>query len=106
MAEKPIANGPPRKGNAGRGSEYTIDLNTFSQHLQALYTHWHQNKDELWGSANVLAIATPPPSEDLRYLKSSSLNIWLLGYEFPEMVMVFGSQEYSFSMQSKESILA
>ncbi|KAI3445461.1 hypothetical protein Pfo_002126 [Paulownia fortunei] len=106
MAEKRNVNGPPANGNASGGNAYTIDLNTFSRRLQALYTHWRLHKDEYWGSSNVLAVATPPPSEDLRYLKSSALNIWLLGYEFPETIMVFGEKHiYFLCSQKKASLL-
>ncbi|CAI9765250.1 unnamed protein product [Fraxinus pennsylvanica] len=61
--------------------------------------------DDLWGSADVLSIATPPPSEDLRYLKSSALNIWLLGYEFPETIMVFGDKHIHFLCSQKKATL-
>ncbi|XP_022872909.1 LOW QUALITY PROTEIN: FACT complex subunit SPT16-like [Olea europaea var. sylvestris] len=105
MAEKHSANGPPANGKSVGGNAYTIDLTTFSQRLQALYTHWRQHKDELWGSADALAIATPPPSEDLRYLKSSALNIWLLGYEFPETIMVFGDKHIHFLCSQKKATL-
>lgn len=33
----------------------------------------------LWGGAEALAVASGPGSEDLRYLKSSALQLWLLG---------------------------
>lgn len=103
MADKRSA---PVNGNASGGNSYTIDLNTFSKRLQALYTNWRQHKDDLWGSADVLVVATPPPSEDLRYLKSSALNIWLLGYEFPETIMVFGDKHiYFLCSQKKASLL-
>uniref|UniRef100_A0A6N2LUJ3 FACT complex subunit n=1 Tax=Salix viminalis TaxID=40686 RepID=A0A6N2LUJ3_SALVM len=59
----------------------------------------------LWGSSDVIAIATPPPSEDLRYLKSSALNIWLLGYEFPETVMVFMKRQIHFLCSQKKASL-
>ncbi|CAI9770205.1 unnamed protein product [Fraxinus pennsylvanica] len=105
MAEKRSANDPPANGKSVGGNAYTIDLTTFSQRLQGLYTNWRQHKDELWGSADALAIATPPPSEDLRYLKSSALNIWLLGYEFPETIMVFGDKHIHFLCSQKKATL-
>ncbi|GER46967.1 FACT complex subunit SPT16 [Striga asiatica] len=87
-------------------SVYTIDLNTFTKRLQALYANWREHKNELWGSSNYLVVATYPPSEDLRYLKSSSLNIWLLGYEFPETIMVFGDKQiHLLCSQKKASLL-
>lgn len=100
MPEKPNTNGAPANANT-----YTIDLDTFSKRLQALYAHWHRHKDELWGNADVLAVATPPSSDDLRYLKSSALNIWLLGYEFPETIMVFGDKEIHFLCSPKKASL-
>ncbi|XP_022862187.1 FACT complex subunit SPT16-like [Olea europaea var. sylvestris] len=105
MAEKRSTNGLPANGNSVGGNAYTIDLNTFSQRLQALYTHWRQHKDDLWGSADTFSIATPPPSEDLRYLKSSALNIWLLGYEFPETIMVFRDKHIHFLCSQKKATL-
>ncbi|KAL7237954.1 hypothetical protein ACSBR2_004120 [Camellia fascicularis] len=45
--------------------------------LKMLYSHWNEYNNDLWGASEVLAIATPPPSEDLRFLKSSALNVWL-----------------------------
>ncbi|KAL3843575.1 hypothetical protein ACJIZ3_000978 [Penstemon smallii] len=106
MAEKRNVTAPPANGNASSGrNAYAIDLNTFSVRLQALYTNWRQHKDDYWGSADVLAVATPPPSEDLRYLKSSALNVWLLGYEFPETIMVFGEQHIHFLCSQKKALL-
>ncbi|KAK6159772.1 hypothetical protein DH2020_003153 [Rehmannia glutinosa] len=105
MPEKRNVSGPPANGSASGGNTYTIDLNTFSRRLQALYAHWRRHKDEYWGSSDVLAVATPPPSEDLRYLKSSALNIWLLGYEFPETIMVFGDEHIYFMCSQKKASL-
>lgn len=98
-------NGLPAKANVSGGSTYTIDLDTFSRRLQALYKHWQQHKDELWGSSDVLVVATPPPSNDLRYPKSSALNIWLLGYEFPDTIMVFGEKNIYFISSGKKASL-
>ena len=85
---------------------YTIDTTTLFRRLQSLYSHWREHRDELWGSCNAFAVATPPPSEDLRYLKSSALNIWLLGYEFPETIMVFSEKQIHFlCSQKKVSLL-
>ncbi|XP_051119203.1 FACT complex subunit SPT16-like [Andrographis paniculata] len=105
MPEKPNTNGASANANASSGNAYAIDVNTFSKRLEALYAHWRKHKDEFWGSADVLAVATPPPSEDLRYLKSSALNIWLLGYEFPETIMVFGDKHIHFLCSPKKAEL-
>ncbi|GAA0138221.1 chromatin/chromatin-binding, or -regulatory protein [Lithospermum erythrorhizon] len=105
MGEKKNGHAPPTNGNTAGGSQYSIDLNTFSRRLEALYTHWHDHRDDLWGSSDVLSISTAPPSEDLRYLKSSAMNIWLLGYEFPETIMVFGTKQIHFLCSQKKASL-
>ncbi|EEF29061.1 FACT complex subunit SPT16 [Ricinus communis] len=81
---------------------YVINTNKFKSRLKLLYSHWNEHKDELWGSADAIAIATPPPSEDLRYLKSSAMNVWLLGYEFPETIMVFTKKQIHFLCSQKK----
>ncbi|CAL1411213.1 unnamed protein product [Linum trigynum] len=100
---------PPQSQAGGKvsaaGIPYSIDLSKFSSRLKALYSHWTHNKGDMWASADALAIATPPPSEDLRYLKSSALNIWLLGYELPETVMVFMKKHIHFLCSQKKSSL-
>lgn len=40
-------------------------------------------RSDVWEDANVLAVLVGGTSEDLRYLKSISLHLWLFGYELP-----------------------
>ncbi|XVF41714.1 hypothetical protein PTKIN_Ptkin01aG0302300 [Pterospermum kingtungense] len=107
MSDHRNSNGLPPNGTApGSGSVYSINLDNFTKRLKALYSHWNEHKADLWGSSDVFTVATPPPSEDLRYLKSSALNIWLLGYEFPETIMVFLKKQIHFlCSQKKVSLL-
>ncbi|KAI3445460.1 hypothetical protein Pfo_002125 [Paulownia fortunei] len=94
------------KASGSAANSYTINLESFSKRLKMLYSHWSEFKNDLWGGSEVLAVATPPPSEDLRYLKSSALNIWLIGYEFPDTIMVFMKKEIHFlCSQKKVSLL-
>ncbi|XP_026432051.1 FACT complex subunit SPT16-like [Papaver somniferum] len=93
-------------GNAsGKGVSYTIDLENFSKHLKAFYSHWKENKINFWGGSDAIVIATPPASEDLRYLKSSALNLWLYGLEFPETIMVFMDKQIHFLCGQKKAAL-
>ncbi|XP_042483515.1 FACT complex subunit SPT16-like [Macadamia integrifolia] len=92
--------------NSVAASAYTINLENFRIRLKSFYSHWKEHKTDLWGSTDVIAVATPPASEDLRYLKSSALNIWLLGYEFPETIMVFMKKQiHLLCSQKKASLL-
>ncbi|XVE89511.1 hypothetical protein DITRI_Ditri20bG0002600 [Diplodiscus trichospermus] len=84
---------------------YAINLDSFSKRLKILYSHWNKHNTDLWGTSNALAISTPPVSEDLRYLKSSALNIWLVGYEFPETIMVFLKKQIHFLCSQKKASL-
>jgi hypothetical protein len=56
-------NGTGQPSNAARNA-YAIDVEKFKTRLKALYSNWNENKADLWGSSDVVAIATPPPSED------------------------------------------
>ncbi|KAL5993697.1 FACT complex subunit spt16 [Asimina triloba] len=106
MAEHRNGNAkPPEKNAAGAASAYTINSDTFEKRLKAFYSHWNEHKAESWGGAHVLVIASPPASDDLRYLKSSALNIWLLGYEFPETIMVFMERHIHFLCTQKKATL-
>lgn len=106
MAENRSSSSKTTNGKASGGpSAYTINLENFAKRLKLFYSHWDENHEDLWSSCEALAIATPPPSEDLRYLKSSALNIWLLGYEFPDTIMVFMKKEIHFLCSQKKASL-
>ncbi|XP_050871228.1 FACT complex subunit SPT16 [Lathyrus oleraceus] len=66
----------------------------------------YEHRADIWGSSDAVAVACPPPSEDLRYLKSTALFSWLLGFEFPETIMVFTkAQIHVLCSQKKASII-
>ncbi|GLT88649.1 hypothetical protein SLE2022_066650 [Rubroshorea leprosula] len=94
------------KPSGAAANPYLINLDNFSKRLKMLYSHWNKHHTDLWGASSAVAIATPPLSDDLRYLKSSALNIWLVGYEFPETIMVFLKKQIHFlCSQRKASLL-
>lgn len=98
-------NGSSKPAASGAVGTFAINLENFSKRLNAFYTHWKEHKTDLWSASDVIAIATPPTSEDLRYLKSSALNLWLLGYEFPETIMVFMKRQIHFLCSQKKANL-
>ncbi|KAL5060668.1 hypothetical protein RYX36_032272 [Vicia faba] len=92
--------------SSAAGSAYAIDLTTFQTILKSFYNHWDEHKANIWGSSDAVAVACPPPSEDLRYLKFTALFLWLLGFEFPETIMVFTkAQIHILCSQKKASII-
>ncbi|GAB4834965.1 hypothetical protein Ancab_033232 [Ancistrocladus abbreviatus] len=87
------------KDGGGDGNDH-INIENFTERLRSFYFHWREHKAELWADCGVLAIATPPPS------KSWALNMWLLGYEFPETLMVLSEKQIHFlCSQNKASLL-
>ncbi|GIL93381.1 hypothetical protein Vretifemale_20793, partial [Volvox reticuliferus] len=63
-------------------------------------------QDGVWGGANVLAVAVGAPSDDLRYLKSISLHLWLFGFELPDTVLLCtSSRVLVLTSQKKASLL-
>ncbi|XVF57639.1 hypothetical protein PTKIN_Ptkin06aG0221500 [Pterospermum kingtungense] len=106
MAENRKRNVKPANGKPPVSADpYAINLDSFTKRLKILYSHWNRHSTDLWGASTALAIATPPVSEDLRYLKSSALNIWLVGYEFPETIMVFLKKQIHFLCSQKKASL-
>ncbi|XP_050382933.1 FACT complex subunit SPT16-like [Argentina anserina] len=91
----------PTKGGGAGNNPYAIDLNVFSQRLKAFYSHWNEHP-ELWDSSDVVAIATPPQSDEIRYLKSSALQMWLVGYDVPDTIMVFMKKQIHFLGSQKK----
>jgi hypothetical protein len=47
-----------------------------------------ENRADIWDNANALAVVVGGTSDDLRYLKSISLHLWLFGYELPGELLV------------------
>eukprot|EP00959_Pyramimonas_sp_CCMP1952_P428901 8983065-Pyramimonas_sp.AAC.1 len=58
-----------------------IDEELFGKRLAKLYASFKD--DKVWNGADAIAIGTGPSAEEIRYLKSISLHLWLFGYELP-----------------------
>lgn len=48
----------------------------------------NRGPDDVWKGADALVVDRGADNEDELYSKSAALQTWLLGYEFPETVMV------------------
>ena len=51
--------------------------------------HTKQGDEERWNRSGAIVVGAGPASDELRYLKSVALQLWLFGYEVPETFMVF-----------------
>ncbi|CAL8465250.1 g4785 [Coccomyxa elongata] len=70
-----------------------LDEEVFCGHLQSFYNSWNEG-GQGWGQDDQQATAVVIPSgaasgEELRYLKSTSMQLWFFGYELPETVLLF-----------------
>ncbi|KAI8465881.1 MAG: global transcription factor [Monoraphidium minutum] len=87
-------------------ADVAIDQSAFGKRLRLLYTSWKSNRSSLWEGANALGVVVGSTSEDLRYLKSISLHLWLFGYELPDTVLVFTDKElHVLTSQKKANLL-
>ncbi|KAI4733388.1 FACT complex protein [Aureobasidium sp. EXF-12298] len=71
--------------------EVTIDKATFHNRLSAFISQWKQDKrngDSLFAGASSIAIVMGKSDESQGFSKTSALQFWLLGYEFPSTVFV------------------
>ncbi|KAM5560720.1 FACT complex subunit SPT16 [Rosa sericea] len=67
----------------------TTHRRIFGERLKFLYSHWNKHRSDMWGCSDVIAIGKLSASKDPQYRKSTALNVWLVGFEFPETMMVF-----------------
>lgn len=84
-------------------AEATIDADKAARRIKQLYDDWKANKDTTWENADALAVIVGGPSEDLRYLKSISLQLWMLGYELPDTAMLFTPTEVHIVTSGKKA---
>lgn len=85
------------------GSSPAVSPENFINCLRKFYRHWKEDETEMWGSSCAIAVATPPPSEDIRYQKSLALSTLFFGHQFPETIMVFLSRQIHFLCSQKDS---
>ncbi|EMS53193.1 FACT complex subunit SPT16 [Triticum urartu] len=85
------------------GSSPAVSPENFIKCMMKFYRHWKEDGTEIWGSSCAIAVATPPPSEDIRYQKSLALSTWFFGHQFPETIMVFLSRQIHFLCSQKDS---
>uniref|UniRef100_A0A0A9HPL8 FACT complex subunit n=1 Tax=Arundo donax TaxID=35708 RepID=A0A0A9HPL8_ARUDO len=81
----------------------SVSPEIFIRCLKKFYSHW--NTSDLWGSSSAIAVATPPPSENIRYQKSLALSTWFFGREFADTIMVFLSRQIHFLSRQEGSKL-
>ncbi|XP_059476610.1 FACT complex subunit spt16 [Neocloeon triangulifer] len=86
------------------GSSYKLDKDAFSRRLKRLYDMWKEPDEKCEGGfKNMDALVVPVGNtEEIVYCKSTSLQLWLFGYELADCVMVFAENEVHFLASKKK----
>lgn len=82
-------------------SEVKIDTARFFERLNRLVAHWDDNSG-LWGGSKTICIPMGTSSGEQSYSKMASLHLYLLGYEFPDTLMVITKTDFYFMGTSKK----
>jgi nucleosome binding factor SPN SPT16 subunit len=86
--------------------EVQINSELFYSRLNKIITHWTSNKSSpaLYDNSNVLVIPMGAvKGADVIYSKSSALHLYLLGYEFPESLMIITPNIFYFITTQKKA---
>lgn len=84
-------------------SDLQINAERFFQRLDRLQQNIATHKTELWGSSDAVCIPLGTKSEDtLDYSKSQSLHIYLMGYEFPDSIILITRNAFYFMATAKK----
>jgi nucleosome binding factor SPN SPT16 subunit len=66
-----------------------IDSETMFKRLEHLQSQWVSHKASDWGGADAICIPMGTSTQDqVNYSKSSAIHLYLLGYEFPDTIMI------------------
>lgn len=81
-----------------------VDTAAFLSRLERLYSHWEggdEESEELWGDVDALVVVVG--KDDVIYSKSTTLQLWLFGYELADTLCVFCANEIHI-LSSKKKI--
>ncbi|KAJ3037385.1 FACT complex subunit spt16 [Rhizophlyctis rosea] len=87
----------------------SLDARKFHRRAKQLFETWRTSKEE-FGGADALVIAVGETNDDTLYQKSTSIQLtavktWLLGYEFPETVLVITPGRFTFATSGKKGVI-
>jgi len=79
-----------------------ISAERFFERLARLEAHMSAHKEGFWGGCGAISIPLGPSTGDVNYSKSAALHLYLLGYEFPDTVMVLTKGHFYFMATAKK----
>jgi nucleosome binding factor SPN SPT16 subunit len=69
-------------------ADVVVNAERFFERLARLQAHWKAHKSEYWKGADVLCITAGTAEADATYSKVASLQLYLLGYEFSDTIIL------------------
>nr|ODN93073.1 FACT complex subunit SPT16 [Cryptococcus depauperatus CBS 7841] len=71
-------------------SDIQLDSGTFSKRVTQIFNAWEASCDcQILKDVDSIAILLGEANEDMAYNKTTALQLWLLGYEFPSTLIIF-----------------
>ena len=96
---------PRREDDPKIMSVPSINSSRCASRLKLFLGSWNSN-NALWGDVTGILVGTGVNKEDdLRYLKSVALEVWLFGYELPDTLMLFTKSELHVVASGKKGTL-
>jgi nucleosome binding factor SPN SPT16 subunit len=83
-------------------AEVTINAELFFERLAGLEAHLAEHKTEIWGGCDSICVPLGSALGEASYSKMSSVHLHLLGYEFPDSVMVITKKNFYFMATAKK----
>jgi nucleosome binding factor SPN SPT16 subunit len=83
--------------------EVIINAERFFQRLERLQTHWNTHKSTVWGGSDAICIPLGSMSDAaMSYSKSAAMHLYLLGYEFPDSIIIITRNSFHFMATAKK----
>lgn len=84
-----ISSSPPPEVQKLMADGVKIDSEVMFRRLERLQAQWQSHLTTDWGGADAICIPMGTSSQDqVNYSKSSAIHLYLLGYEFPDTIMI------------------
>jgi len=76
-------------------ADVKIDAELLFKRLEKIQSHWLSHQSSDWDGADAICIPMGTSnSEQVNYSKPSAFHLYLLGYEFPETIMLLTKNEF------------
>ena len=82
--------------------DITINSEQFFSRLGKLEQSLVNQKAELWDGMDALCVPMGPPDESVPYSKGAALHLYLMGYEFPESIILITKGNFYFMATAKK----